>query len=339
MAAQRDFADLALGHGRAGLQLQDHQFHALQGRAAGDQPLCHGRVGVGDGRVSISFGQAIDVADIFCAQVDDHPHLFRRADGGTRAQARQIVPGPVRVLGQGQGNVGCAIEHGAAFPLDQAQGLACLEMMLQDHCAAMAQHGEQGINTAEGPEQRDREPQPVIRAQMHAFANLPHIVDQAPMLQRHPLGPSRGAGGIEYTGDIIRFCRAPDAAWRGFANGGQIGEGRGAAGHSVAQDHQAGEGRQAPRNDRTHFLQLRQDVAVSEASRQDQRRNLGMVQLICLFGRGQPGVQGHRRGAQAQNRKITGQPFGPVTHQDRHPVAGAHAQGPEAIGDGLGFRQ
>ena len=65
-----------------------------------------------------------------------------RADGGTREQAGQIATRALGMLGQGLGDVRRAVEHGAAFPLDQGQGLAGLEMMLQDHGPAMAQHGE-----------------------------------------------------------------------------------------------------------------------------------------------------------------------------------------------------
>ena len=218
---------------------------------------------------------------------------------------------PVGMFSQRQGDVRGAVKDCAAFRLDQAQGLARIEMVLQDHSAAVAEHCEQGIDAAEGPEQRNGEPHPVIGAKMHAFADLPHVIDQAPMLQGHALGPGRRARGIENASDVIGFGDAPNVIWRGLAQESQIAKRRGPIRHPVTQHDQTGQGGQA---NRAHFPQFRQDVTVAEPVRHDQRGDGAMVQLIGLLGRGQPGIEGDRGSAQAQNGEIAGQPFRPVAH-------------------------
>ena len=101
VAAQGDLPHRALGLTFAGFQIQDYQFHALQRRAAGQQALFNRRPAICDGGVAVGFRQAVDVADLLGAQIDNHLHLLRRADGGARAQAGQVVFGAVGMLRQG----------------------------------------------------------------------------------------------------------------------------------------------------------------------------------------------------------------------------------------------
>ena len=71
------------------------------------------------------------------AEIHNHLHLLRSTDGGSGTQGGQVMSVSCRMFGKGEGNVWRAVKYGTALFLDQAQGLAGVEMVLQHHCATM----------------------------------------------------------------------------------------------------------------------------------------------------------------------------------------------------------
>ncbi|MNT27382.1 hypothetical protein D3C72_1630090 [compost metagenome] len=126
MPLHTDFTDPARGQIRA-IGRHDALDDARQRPAAGCQPALQGVAGVGDVRIAVGFGQAVDVADLGSAQFDDTHHLFRRTERGAAAQGAQVIAAPVRMVVQRLGHVRRTVEKRATFVLNEAQRSAGIE--------------------------------------------------------------------------------------------------------------------------------------------------------------------------------------------------------------------
>ena len=122
-------------------------------------------------------------------QISVTPRSIRRLICSGRAERRagaergDVARQPLGVLLQRVHHVGRAVEDGAALGLDEPQRLAGVEALLQHDAARVGHHREERVLAAEAPEERDREPEPVARAQVQALADVPHVLDQGVVLQ------------------------------------------------------------------------------------------------------------------------------------------------------------
>ena len=126
-----------------------------------------------------------------------------------RPGAHRVEPAPAAVgmLEHAARHVGHAVVDGAPLALEQLQGLARLEGLLQHHAAAVGQDGGERVGRAEGPEERYREPQAVGRAQMLALADVEAVGDEAAVGERHALRVRRRSRRVEDVADVARLHR------------------------------------------------------------------------------------------------------------------------------------
>ena len=92
-------------------------------------------------------------------------HVARR-----RIRARFVQPHPPEgtarlarspPLPQGERDIGGAVVHGAPLALDEGEGGGRVEVLLQDDAPAVGHDGEQRVQAAEAPKERDPHPHAV----------------------------------------------------------------------------------------------------------------------------------------------------------------------------------
>ena len=165
VAQHRQLADLARRQRRPGRRIDGADGHARQRQALRGKPERQRIVRVGDGAIAVGLGRAVDGAELSGAQrLDGERDVLRRTDGEAGAHRAQPAPGMIRMLQQGARHVGHAVVHAAALALDQGQRRARLERLLQHHATAMGHDRRHRVGRAERPEQRHRQPQPVLGA-------------------------------------------------------------------------------------------------------------------------------------------------------------------------------
>ena len=140
MTADEDLADLARRQRSPRLAVDDADLHARQRTADGRRPDVFGIVSVGDVAVAVGLGETVDVADLAHAEIHHHLQRRRGPDGRAGAERREIAPRAVRMLREGERDVGRAVVDRAALALDQRQGGAWLEFFLKDDRASMRHH-------------------------------------------------------------------------------------------------------------------------------------------------------------------------------------------------------
>ena len=110
---------------------------------------------------------------------------------------------PVGVFAQRLRHVRSPVEERASLLTDDAQCLARFEAFLQHDAAAVSQQIEQCVLATESPEQRYREPEPVVLGDVHALADLPHVFDQRVMLKLHALRRRGRARCVKQISDVF----------------------------------------------------------------------------------------------------------------------------------------
>ena len=233
-------------------------------------------------------------------------------------------------------HVGGAVEDGAALGLDQAQRLAGVEVLLQHDAAGVGHDREERVLAAEAPEERDREPEPVARAQVQALADIPHVLDQGVVLELHALGQRRGARGVEQVGDVLAAHGGLGAIDRRVVDGlRELPQGleaprrvigRAADAHDLLHARQ----RIAVAGERVEGLQV---VVLEEAIDRDQELGVRMAEHVGELARRRPGVDGDHGAAEEGDGEIREDPLGPVAHEQADLVAAADAERVEALGE------
>ncbi len=286
--------------------------------------------GIRDIRVAVALRQAVHVADLAGAEVHHHLHGGGRADGRARAQRRQIAPRPIGVLRQRQRDIGRPVVHGAPLALDQRQRPARVELILEHDGAPVGHDREQRVQAPEAPEQRDSHPHAVVGPQVLPLADMPRVLDEAPVLELHTLGRRRRPRGVEDIGHVVGLDRALARFEDRVADAGteipevleryRIGGGHGADGHDAAELRQAlGAGR-------PDLGEHGEIVLAQEAIDGDERRGVAVVQHIAELARPRPRADGNQRRAEQRHGKIDHHPLDAVVHEEGDLVAPAHAE-------------
>jgi hypothetical protein len=109
VAADRDLADGPLRQWSVGLGVGDLDLHPRERVAHGVEPDLDRVAPLGHRAVAVALGQAVDIADLVCAQVHDHLDGVWGADGRPGAERAQVDARPVRMLPEREGHVGGAI--------------------------------------------------------------------------------------------------------------------------------------------------------------------------------------------------------------------------------------
>src|SRR6266851_1302347 len=68
------------------------------------------------------------------------------------------------------------------------------------------------------------------------------------------------------------------------------------------------------------------EIMLEETAHRDNEATVGMAEDVFELARGRPGVDPDHHSPEHHDGQIGDDPFGPVTHQDRHVVAAAYAE-------------
>ena len=133
IAADLDHALFAAWQFRAGIGIDDADFHTRQRRSlAGGAPFQR-PVMRRDAAIAVALRLAVDIADLARTKhrrcCND---ILRRTDGQARAQAAHSLRPECRMRNDGTGDRRQRVERRATVPLDQVDRLARLEPALQD---------------------------------------------------------------------------------------------------------------------------------------------------------------------------------------------------------------
>ena len=131
-----DFTNRAFGFGGG---VHNARLHALQGLSHAVQAQFQGIIGIGHGAIAIGFGQAVNIANVAQAHVDQALNLQGRTNGGTPSQRLKPVGMKLGVVEQGLGHVGGAVKQGAALGLNQVKGLDRVKVFLQNNAATVGE--------------------------------------------------------------------------------------------------------------------------------------------------------------------------------------------------------
>jgi hypothetical protein len=82
----------------------------------------------------------------------------------------------------------------------------------------------------------------------------------------------------------------------------------------------------------TNLGQHRDEVLVAEPIARNQGGGVAVPEHVRKLPRLRPRAHRHQRGPEECHRKVGQEPLRPVPHQQRHRVAGAHAEAIEAFG-------
>ena len=124
---------------------------------------------------------------------------------------RKVAPGEGRMLDQGLGRVGPADHVGRPAPLDQIQGGARLEPLLEQHRGAGVHGADQRVGQAPDPEQRHGRVQHVAGGQVPELQQVERVDDHRGVGVDHALGLGGAARGVDHDHRILRL----DCAGRG----------------------------------------------------------------------------------------------------------------------------
>src|SRR4029453_15476653 len=78
-------------------------------------------------------------------------------------------------------HIGRAVKERGALPLDQRGRPSGVKRFLQNDASAVREQVEEGVDAAESPEQRDRQPKAILARYPLALADTPGVLDQTPM--------------------------------------------------------------------------------------------------------------------------------------------------------------
>jgi hypothetical protein len=95
------------------------------------------------------------------------------------------------MLPEREGHVGGAIVDRTLFALHESERLTRVEVLLEDHRAAVGQHREERVLTAKSPKEREAHPEPVRLAEVLPLPDVKHILDEPDVLEWDSL---RGRG-------------------------------------------------------------------------------------------------------------------------------------------------
>ncbi len=287
--------------------------------------------------------------------LDDPPDQLRRrgrAAIGDRNQGGQVVLRPGRVLDELPGDGGHAAGGVDALALDELHGLLGLPAAHENDLAAgvhgRAQGRRQTGRMEEGHHQEGAALRQLVRVALGQGLSGPQEVPRRGDAARQDvaghvavraqgaLGPARGPGGVEDGGVVVGI--------NGDVRKRQVRKGLPAV---DPPDHRLESAHAARRLDPfgqagdVDALQVRQPLQVGGDALQpfvvdDGDPGPGVGQAVLELRPGPPAVQG-RDDRPRQDARVEGhRPLRQVAHDDRHPVALAHAVGLQLAGQGDG---
>ena len=216
------------------------------------------------------------------------------------------------MLGERERDVGRPVVDRAPLALDEAEGVAGVEALLEHDAAAVGHHRQECVLAPEAPEERDAHPQPIALVQVLPLADVEHVLDQAGVGERDALRGRGGPRGVEDVRDVGRLHRhLPGVDLAVGDSRSQLREvaERGQAAVALrGQAHEVPEHGEAP-GAGADLGQHGEIVLAQEAVDRDQRGGVGVAQQVVELPRARPRADGHQRGAQHGHREVGEEPL------------------------------
>ena len=194
------------------------------------------------------------------------------------------------------------------------------KFLLQHDAAPVGQQIEQCVLATEFPEQRYREPEPVVLGDVHALADVPHVLNQCVMLKLNPLWRGGRARCVKQVSDIFRVDGKRRVLDLGIRHGASTRI------DLVERNRVAVRARANVNNElkpwrgmskRLDLIEHREIVAFEKLVAGDEHPRVRMGEDVAELAACDPSIDRDHDGAEGADRKVRYDPLGFVAHQYR----------------------